>query len=232
VWACDASLYTASAFTGPAFLLAGDAGAVIDPLSSYGVKKALGSAWMAAVALHTALVDAARQQVAFDFYADREREVYEADLARTREFARRAHAHHGHEFWAARSAAGGGTTAAPLDDRLLQRESVAAAHERLRSTPNAELNWGNDVRFTPRPVIRGREVVLEDAVTFGEATLRFAAGVDLTLLLDLARRHRGVPDLYDAYCRARGPLPLARFLAAVSLLLSENVMESRPSASA
>ncbi len=39
-WACDASLYFASKYAGPRFLLAGDAGSFIDPLSSFGVTRA------------------------------------------------------------------------------------------------------------------------------------------------------------------------------------------------
>ena len=50
-WACDASLYFSGAYAGPQFLLVGDAGSFIDPLSSFGVKKALASAWLAAVGI-------------------------------------------------------------------------------------------------------------------------------------------------------------------------------------
>lgn len=54
-WSCDASLYTAHCFAGPQFLLVGDAASFIDPLSSYGVKKALASAWLGAVTVNTCL---------------------------------------------------------------------------------------------------------------------------------------------------------------------------------
>src|SRR5207237_411899 len=37
VWACDASTYASDTYAGPQFLLVGDAGSFIDPLSSYGV---------------------------------------------------------------------------------------------------------------------------------------------------------------------------------------------------
>ena len=80
-WACDASLYSSSDFAGTQFLLIGDAASCIDPLSSFGVKKALASAWLGAIAVHTALVDSRRRSVALDFFSSREREVYAADLA-------------------------------------------------------------------------------------------------------------------------------------------------------
>ena len=50
----DASTYGAREYAGDDWLLVGDAASFIDPLSSAGVKKALASAWLAAVAVHTA----------------------------------------------------------------------------------------------------------------------------------------------------------------------------------
>ena len=44
--ACPASLYGARRYGATGWLLLGDAGSFIDPLSSYGVKKALASAWL------------------------------------------------------------------------------------------------------------------------------------------------------------------------------------------
>ena len=53
VWACDASLFSADQCAGSQFLLVGDATSAIDPLSSFGIKKALASAWVGAVAVRT-----------------------------------------------------------------------------------------------------------------------------------------------------------------------------------
>jgi len=104
VWACDASLYSAHAYADASrqALLVGDAGAFIDPLSSFGVKKALASAWIAAVAVNTGLRDASRTNIALDFFSSWERQVYSTHLRQTRDFARRAHAQHPSAFWAAR----------------------------------------------------------------------------------------------------------------------------------
>ena len=92
VWACDASLYSAHTYADASrqSLLVGDAGAFIDPLSSFGVKKALASAWIAAVAVHTSLRDTGRKQIALDFFSSWERQVYTTNLQRTRDFARHA----------------------------------------------------------------------------------------------------------------------------------------------
>ncbi len=54
-WGWDASPYHATQYAGDRWLLAGDAGSFIDPLSSAGVKKALASGWLAAITAHTCL---------------------------------------------------------------------------------------------------------------------------------------------------------------------------------
>ncbi|HEV8237463.1 MAG TPA: tryptophan 7-halogenase, partial [Gemmatimonadaceae bacterium] len=55
-FARDASSYDATRFADAGLLLVGDAASFVDPLSSYGIKKALSSAWLASVVVHTALV--------------------------------------------------------------------------------------------------------------------------------------------------------------------------------
>ena len=54
-WGADASLYSTNQYAGPGFLLVGDAASFIDPLSSFGVKKALASGWLAAITANTIL---------------------------------------------------------------------------------------------------------------------------------------------------------------------------------
>jgi flavin-dependent dehydrogenase len=224
-WACDASLYSAAAFHGTQFILVGDAGACIDPLSSFGVKKALASAWLGAVALHTSLIDSRRRRVALEFFSSREREVYAADLARTRRYAAHAQEHHASEFWARRA---GASDDEPLDDtvHLLRSPAVLAAHAELRASPTVTVKWGNNLRFERQPVVRGREIVLEDAVALRAGPRRFVAGVDLTALLGPALRPRRIPELFGDYCRRHGAVSLVHFLGAVSLLLAEGALES------
>ena len=57
----DASMYWSERYVDDSALLVGDAGSFIDPLSSAGVKKALASGWLAAVAVHTSLVQPSMQ---------------------------------------------------------------------------------------------------------------------------------------------------------------------------
>ena len=49
-WGWEASSYGSSQYADAGWLLVGDAGSFVDPLASYGVRKAMASAWLAAVA--------------------------------------------------------------------------------------------------------------------------------------------------------------------------------------
>jgi flavin-dependent dehydrogenase len=226
VWACDASLYTAAAVSGGGVLLVGDAASTIDPLSSFGVKKALASGWLAAVTAHTALIDSARATLAFDFYAAREREVYSTDLARTREFARRAYARHEHPFWAARMGNSGEATLTSDDERLLHSDAVRRAFTHLCGSETLALRRSSVFRTVERPLVRGAEIVLEDALVVAGESRRYCGGVDLVLIAELAPAHQQVADLFEAYCVRRGPSPLPKFLAGLSLLVAEGLLES------
>ena len=143
-WGCDASVYDAKAYTAPGMLLVGDAGSFIDPLSSYGVKKALASGWLAAVAVHTALTEPALAGVALDLFDEREREMHAALERQSAEFFAEAAGRHDHPFWTDRAEAGM-PEAAPLApsepavDALRRDPGVLAAFETLRRAPSLRL---------------------------------------------------------------------------------------------
>ncbi len=69
-WACDASIYDAVRAADEGVLLVGDAASFIEPLSSAGVKKALLSAWRAAVVANTCLSNQSLAGAAADLYAE------------------------------------------------------------------------------------------------------------------------------------------------------------------
>jgi len=230
-WACDASTYSSTTYGGHRFLLVGDAASFIDPLSSCGVKKALTSAWIAAVVANTCLVDPAREDAALAFYSSWERDVCATHARRSRDFAVEAAARHPHRFWQDRAS------------RLIDPPSAIpvdplAVADALGAIRNAdELDLEIDARATRRKhaVIRDREVVLEDALALpidggsggGASPLRYADNVDLVVLADLAARHRQVPDLFDAYCRAAAPAPLPSVLGGLSLLVAAGILRQR-----
>ena len=102
-----ASQYTASRFAGDGYLLVGDAASFVDPLASVGVKKALASAWLAAVAVHTCISTPDMREAALEFFESRERATWLAHRRHTARYYREAAEAHGHGFWSARAMAGG-----------------------------------------------------------------------------------------------------------------------------
>lgn len=218
----DASMYLAERPTGDDWLLAGDALSFIDPLSSAGVRKAMASGWLAAVAVNTALAHPRRQAMAWAFYAGREADTYAQFLALTR-----AHLGDGapsdHPFWADRAAPAGASLA--VDDRA----AVQAAYDRLRQADTVALTIGDGVRVEPRPALTEREIVLERQVVrqlgTGHASaatgIRFIHGVDVVALLDLAPAATDVPELYERYVAAMGPVDLPSFLTALATTVAK-----------
>lgn len=229
-WACDASIYRAEIYASPQFLLVGDAASAIDPLSSFGVKKALASGWMAAVAVHTFLSDSTRRALALDYFAAWERQVFASHMRHTRDFALQAHAQHPHEFWARRAELTVDAVSESSEDSVIADPAVHAALDVLRSRPTLDLVRANDVPLEKRPVIRDREIVLADAVPLRgrRSVLRFVRGVDLVRLCELACQHRHVAELYDAYCRHLPPASLPDVLGGLSVLVAHGVLQPRP----
>lgn len=223
IWATDASLYSSTAYAGPHHLLVGDAGSFIDPLSSFGVKKALASAWVAAIATHTALVDPGRAALAQEFFSNWERGVFASHLRRTREFAREASARHPHPYWEHRAG-----SHPPIDDGgeedWARDPSVLSAFEAFRAAPGMRLELSAGAVIERRPVIRGNEIVLEPSLPGG---MRFVANVDLLRLAQLAPHHMQVPDLFEAYCRTCPPVPLPNIVSGLSLLVAKGILHER-----
>ena len=230
VWACDASLFSAHRYAGSQCLLVGDAASSIDPLSSFGVKKALASAWVGAVAIHTCLRHPDRQPVALEFFSNWERQAYGASLRRSVEFAREAYSRHPHPFWAARAGVHVDAAVEEVDeDALLRAPEVRLAFERLKAAPSVDLALSKRVTLKKRPLIRDREIELEHAFSLPEAPdgLRFLAGIDLLKLGELACHHRQVPDLFEAYCRTCGVVPLGSLLSTLSVLMAKGILSAR-----
>ena len=230
VWACDASLFSARQYAGSQFLLVGDAASSIDPLSSFGIKKALASAWVGAVAIHTCLTHPDRQRVALEFFSNWERQVYGANLQRSVEFAREAYGRHPHPFWAERAEVHVDAVAEDLDEDVLFRApDVRLAFERLKESAAIEFAFAESVCLKKRPLIHDREIVLEDAFSLPEAPdgIRFLAGVDLLKLGEIACHHRQVPDLFEAYCRTHGAVSLPSLLGSLSVLVAKGVLTAR-----
>jgi flavin-dependent dehydrogenase len=236
-WACDASQYGASRFSGPGFLLVGDAATFIDPLSSFGVKKAMASGWLSAVVANTCLRDPARADLARRFHAEREQDVWASYRRQAAAFFAQVSTRELHPFWHDRAdpvvvdEAAGRAGAADAVEAFRRDQAVRDAFEALRRAPSIRLRPTRDARVTTAPAVVGREIVPDASLSIaageaGTVTLRYLRGVDLPALVAMADRQTQVPDLYEAYGRAHPPVELADFLGALAVLLGKGLLRN------
>lgn len=112
--ACDASDDFSESYAGPGFLLVGDAGWRVDPLSSQGVVKALGSGLLAAAVVNTSIRRPHDEAMALAFFDDSEKQN-RAQLTRRTADLHREGAWTGGEFWRSRMGRPGSGVAASVD---------------------------------------------------------------------------------------------------------------------
>lgn len=224
-WACPASLYTASRFAWPGVLLVGDAGSFIDPLSSFGVKKALSSGWLAGIVVHTVLDDPDMAETATKFFDERERGVYRKYRARSADFFEACAQAYGHEYWttrARRSRTAGGSASQTTEPDLLAEDGVPTSEAKraldgIRARPGLDAERGSSVRIVERPNVVGHRIVLaehlaSDRVPLG---LRWVRNVDLIRLVEVAPAHAEVPAGWEAYNERAPAVALPDYLAAL-----------------
>ena len=234
--ACDASTYTATSFCGPGYFLAGDAGSFIDPLSSFGVKKAMASGWLAAVCLHSLLTDSELVAPALELFDRRERAVFESHRRLSARYFDRADADSGSSFWSERAeldrsddvALEGGADVY----QLREDAEVLAAFAELKRRTHIDLVVGARVRSCERAIVVGDRVVLEEHLLCDWAPegIRFLRGVELPRLLRLATEDCSqVGELCERYNRDGEPAPLPDLLGALSVCLAKGVLEHRQS---
>ncbi|MCA1583242.1 MAG: tryptophan 7-halogenase [Acidobacteria bacterium] len=219
----DASMYCSDQYAGDDWLLVGDAGSFVDPVSSAGVMKALASGWLAAVVVNTCLSRPAMRSVALDFFQAREQEVYAGLARQTRLFLAQAAAGHAHPFWSTRSA-----LLAEQDntdfhrDSLRSDPSVTRAFDQMRAAPAMQMSRAADARIERRAAVSGREIVLERRLVSDRDPIgvRYICDVDVVTLVELAPSFTQVPEIYEACVRASGPIALRDFLLALSTLVA------------
>jgi flavin-dependent dehydrogenase len=225
-WGADASTYDASSYAGPGFLLVGDAASAIDPLSSFGVKKALVSGWLAAVAVHTALTAPEMAGEAWGFFDRREREMVAAAERQAATLARTAQGAGEPPFWLARAVATDSDSGDVDVVALAADQSVLAAFAELRRLGSVRLSPGPRLRIEPRAAVRDRRIVLDDHLVLPEWPhgLRYLRNVDLLLLTRLAPSHGDVGMLCEAMERAQPGVQLPDVLGALSVLIARGVL--------
>jgi flavin-dependent dehydrogenase len=228
-WGCDASLYSSETFAGPQFILVGDAASFIDPLSSFGVKKALASAWMAAVVANTCFKKPALRQIALAMFSNRERQVYASYLRQSARYFQEASIRYPTPFWIARARVAEGSQIWDPDEEELKHDpDVLAAFDALKNSRAIRLQCAQDVRVEERAGIEGNEVVLKESLVSPglPSGARFLGGVNLPRLLEIAEEHGQVPDLFAAYNRICPPVDLGNFLGTLSVLLAKGILRN------
>lgn len=212
-WGWDASEYDAIEYAGDDWMLVGDAGSFIDPLSSAGVKKALASGWLAAVVAHTCLTSPSMKTHALAFFSAREREIAQQMFRESRRFLSEAASGHHRAFWEDRA----DDETSPSDRAAVQR-----AFDRLKQADSLKARIGEGVAIEARPMIRGNEIALAAHLVPPNLPqgVRYVSGIDIVALAELAPAARQVPDLYHAYVNRVGSVSLHDFLHALATALS------------
>ena len=225
-FARDASSYDATCVTDDGLLLVGDAASFIDPLSSFGVKKALSSAWLASVVVHTALVDNAMRAHALELFEQRERAMITSLRRRFAELSRDATTSAG-DFWRKRSSSDAGDDGDADVAALREDPDVLAAFGALRARDAIALRPSSALARVRRPTVRGDRVTLEEhlVVPSFRDGVRYLRNVDLAQIVALAPAYDQVPELYSAYNRAAAPAPLPDFLGALSVLVGKGILD-------
>jgi flavin-dependent dehydrogenase len=227
-WACDASTYdSVTACEREAFLV-GDAASFVEVLSSGGVKKALSSAWNAAVVVNTCLTRPGMRSSASSFFDRRERQVHAEYVRRSAAFFRDAAAVYRNDFWDVR--AGAAESMESDDDAsdltLSGDNDVRATFEQLRDAQRLNLVVNPSLELADVSVIEGREVVLREGIVIpGVRTpVRFAAGLNLVELVKIAPNCLDVPSLLTKYERRVAPVDPRDLLVALSFLVTRSVL--------
>jgi flavin-dependent dehydrogenase len=233
-WTCDASTYDCAAAAAGRVLLVGDAASFIDPISSAGVKKALLSAWRAAIVVNTCLDDASMSAAACDLHVRREREVFGDCARRSSIFFGEAGAAYHTAFWIARAnacgaAAGDGDPG--VDGDLARDSELHAAFDQLRNSGAVRFRTASTLRFEPAATIEGRRIVIRDAIVVPGrgAPVQFAAGINLPALARLAANGCEVPALIAAYQDQVGPAPIGGVLTGLSWLVARHALVAEES---
>ena len=206
----------------------GDAASFIDPLSSYGVKKALASAWLSAVATHTALRHPERAEMARSFFSRREEQMQGRYAHEAARFAAEAASRYpGSAFWRAR-AASPPSRREDADDELAAADEIQRAWEALKSRPRLALRLGSEVRFAPGPLVVDHEIVMADAlVRETGGAVHFVDGVHAPTLARLAPGADQFGQLYEAYNRSAPKVALGEFARGLATLVAAGLLRPR-----
>jgi hypothetical protein len=193
--AFDATWYTASMFAGDRFLLVGDAGLFVDPLSSEGVHKAMASAIVGATIVNTILNRPSMRSHALSFYEESQRLTYAMHYQQSARYYREESRWQDRLFWQKRS---GGQLKALGPGELGTPSSHAEARSRQQVS---SVSIASGVAIELRPVIEGSFVELREAVVSPcyPRGVRLLQDVHVPALLRIVQEHAAVGDIIATY---------------------------------
>lgn len=194
----DATLYTSREFAGRRFMLLGDAGLFIDPLSSEGVQTAMASAIAGAAVINTILKRPAAAAGALAFYRDAQNNAYSTHYRQSAEYYDQERRWPDSNFWRKRSgllasvrspgASGDGARAALKPPSEVSHVRVAP-HAKIERRP--VLEW---------PYVETREVLVTESNARG---LRYLHNVCLPALLREIKKKPAITDIVAGYLGRR-----------------------------
>lgn len=207
--ATDATWAQSEPLAGDGFLLVGDSGAFVDPVTSHGVYKAIHAAIGAATAIHTAVTMPARRDDAFAWYDAHQRRTLARYAEGTLAFYRGS-PHVRSPFWRVRARPDASTSDDDPDGSrrreafLARARAPTAATVVLRARPGLSM----ESRLAPEGWLLVERPVLTRG---GEQILAPEAELDLAALLPLLDG-RPLERVFEAYVAKTG-LPRSRALA-------------------
>ena len=192
--AFDATWHTATNFSSDRFLLVGDAGMFIDPLSSEGVHKAMASAITGAVVTNTILQRPVMTSLARQFYDESQHATYETHYRQSVVYYCEETRWPNAPFWRRRSQS---------QFRVLSAASRAPSSQPLSPSKRviSHLRIAAGVTIAQRPVIEGPFVELRAVVVapLHPRGIRFLDNICLPPLLEIIERQRAVIRIIPAF---------------------------------
>lgn len=220
--ATDASASLVSPIATPRTIRVGDAASTVDPIASFGVKKALGSARLAAAVVHTALRRPATiAAAARDQYVEAEARELSGSMAGAATEAARAAAFHGGAFWSRRTFRTA-RARAPLPPPLLPESET--------TLDGCRFELAGDARVEARVVLEGW--FFEERPTLVSphwpAGLRYLGGVDVPALILAAAAGGTVAAIAERHHRLSGrPASAAEVAVALGQLVAVGAIRPR-----
>jgi flavin-dependent dehydrogenase len=194
----DATLYTARQFAGERFLLLGDAGLFIDPLSSEGVQTAMASAIAGAAVINTILSRPSAAASALTFYRDAQNHAYSTHYQQSAEYYDQERRWPDSIFWRRRRGLLATTRGAGLHGNgagVALKPPSEVSHVRL--APKVEIERRPVLEW---PYVETREVLVTDSNARG---LRFLHNICVPSLLREIKKNPAVTDIVTGYLKRR-----------------------------